>query len=370
MKVLLVSHGAGPYGAERVLLEMARRLAARKHEVVLDFPHGGPAVGMASEVQGVDVRIGDRTRLPRTFVEALGWVGSAPADALAVHRLVRRIAPDVIWVNSLYNPWAALGAHLSRSPVIWHLHERNLRGAAGWAMAAYVRAFADRIAVVSGYVARSFDRTPTLQDRIQVLHNPLVGEWSARRPPSHESFTVGYVGQLEPRKRAPDVARAIALLPERFRGLFVGDGKARAELKTAVRKSEIEHRVELLGYREDIAEQLARMHCLAIPSLREPFGLVALESMAAGVPVVAARSGALPEVLGQAALYHEPANPADLAVQLRRLEGDRSLREELTERGLDRAALFRPDAWTDKVESLLQDVSSPSRSDTSGPTTP
>lgn len=356
MRVLLISHGAGPYGAERVLLELARRLAERDHHIVLDFPHPGPSAEEAANLRGVDLRIGARGRLPRNPLEAVAYFGRSPADILAVRRLVRDVAPDATWVNSIFNPWAALGAQLAGSPTVWHLHERNLRGVAGWLMTAFIRLFADRAVGVSEYVAESFHRAGWLHERVRVVHNPLVGEWEQRDEPTALPFTVGCIGQLEPRKRASDLARAIALLPAHVQGLFVGDGKDRKGLEVVIREVGVEDRIELLGYRIDVPTQLTRVHCLAIPSLDEPFGLVALESMASGVPVIAARSGALPEVLGEAALYHEPEDPVDLARQIERLRRRPELRLELRRKGLERVARFRPEAWVASVEFLLREV--------------
>ena len=115
-------------------------------------------------------------------------------------------------------------------------------------------------------------------------------------------------------------------------------------------------RVDLLGFKEDAPREFHRFHCISIPSLREPFGLVALEAMASGVPVVAARSGALPEVLGPAALFHSPGNPRDLAKQINRLRGSRELRAELRERGLLRVGAFDRECWLDRVEEILEET--------------
>lgn len=358
MRVLLVSHGAGPYGAERVLLELARRLALRGHAVVLDFPHPGPATERAAELGGIEVRVGDRRRLPRDLGEIPAYLAGGPGDILAIRRLVRDVAPGVTWVNSMYNPWAALGARLAGSPVVWHLHERSPTGPAGCLLAAVIGLCAARAVAVSEYAAESFRRCRSPGGSVRVLRNPLLREASPVGEPSPGPFVVGYVGQLEPRKRAPDLARAIGVLAGDVRAIFVGDGKDRAGLEAAVREVGVDDRVELVGYSADVSAQFGRIHCISIPSLGEGFGLTALEAMASGVPVVAARSGALPEVLGDAALYHEPGDASDLARQIDRLREDPILRGELKERGLRRASLFGPEAWLDTVEALLHEVAS------------
>ena len=356
MKVLLVSHGSGPYGAERVLIELARRLSGRGHDVVLALPHDGPAVQLSRGVPGLTTRVCGRRRLPRTVGEAIPWLLGAPRDVRVVRRLVREVDPDVTWVNSMYNLWAAVGARLAGTPTVWHLHERSLRGPPGWVVATFAARTVDRAVAVSEFVADTFRTFPWLRDRIDVLHNPLLDE----RAQPHETpvgpFTVGYVGQLEPRKRVKDLVGALALLPGDVRAVLVGDGKGRKSVEAAIRRSGTGERVELTGYRDDVPDQMRRFHCLAMPSVEEPFGLAPLEAMAMGVPVIAARSGALPEVLGDAALFHEPRDAEDLARQIGRLRDDSELGSRLVARGLERVASFGPGPWIDSVEALLERV--------------
>jgi glycosyltransferase involved in cell wall biosynthesis len=299
-----------------------------------------------------------RRRLPRTIGEGIAYFLGAPGDVWAIRQLVREVEPDVTWVNSMYNPWAAMGARMAGAPTVWHLHERSMRGPAGWLMAMIAGWTADRAVVVSEFVAGTFRKFPWLRERIEVLHNPLLHEPAPPLEAPSGPFTVGYVGQLEPRKRVTDLVRAIALLSQDVRGVLVGDGKGRETVESAIRRGGVAERVEMTGYREDVPEQMRRFHCLAMPSLEEPFGLAVVEAMARGLPVIAARSGALPEVLGDAALFHEPENPADLAREIERLRGDAELRARLAARGLERAASFGPGPWIESAEAILERVAS------------
>lgn len=85
------------------------------------------------------------------------------------------------------------------------------------------------------------------------------------------------------------------------------------------------------------------------PSLYEGFGLPALEAMACAVPVLAARGGALPEVVGDAALLVDPLDEVAMAEGLERLVGDGAERTERVERGLLRARRFD---WTQAARQL------------------
>jgi glycosyltransferase involved in cell wall biosynthesis len=87
---------------------------------------------------------------------------------------------------------------------------------------------------------------------------------------------------------------------------------------------------------EEYAELLASAEVAVIPSLYEGFSLPAVEHLASGTPLVASRAGALPEVVGDAAVLVEPGDPEELAAALRELLDDGARRAELSERGLAR----------------------------------
>ena len=87
---------------------------------------------------------------------------------------------------------------------------------------------------------------------------------------------------------------------------------------------------------EEYAELLASAEVAVIPSLYEGFSLPAVEHLASGTPLVASRAGALPEVVGDAAVLVEPGDPEELAAALRELLDDGARRAELAARGLAR----------------------------------
>jgi glycosyltransferase involved in cell wall biosynthesis len=90
------------------------------------------------------------------------------------------------------------------------------------------------------------------------------------------------------------------------------------------------------------------------PSRTEGFGFPPLEAMLRGVPVVAADAGSLPEVLGDAALFHDPDDPAGVRVQIERLMEDDALRTGQIALGRERAARYRWDRAGAETAAVLR----------------
>jgi glycosyltransferase involved in cell wall biosynthesis len=151
------------------------------------------------------------------------------------------------------------------------------------------------------------------------------------------------VGDLRAKKNLAALVRAFVAVRRRagishrlvLAGTDAGEGPWLRELAAG-------EPVQLTGYVSDaqLDSLLAGAELLVHPSLYEGFGLVVLEAMVRGTPVLAARATALPQTGADAAEYFDPDDPADLSRRLEALLGDGARRAELARRGLARAAQF------------------------------
>ena len=127
-------------------------------------------------------------------------------------------------------------------------------------------------------------------------------------------------------------------------------------MEQAILDLDVSERVTLAGFQTDVYPFLSKFHCLVVPSREEPWGLVAMEAMSAGVPVIAADHGGLPEVLDEAALYFPLGDIERLASQIRLLRDSPELGKNLRERGIARVHRFGLEPWLDRVEGFVQRV--------------
>jgi phosphatidyl-myo-inositol dimannoside synthase len=202
---------------------------------------------------------------------------------------------------------------------------------------------ADRVIVPSRYSAGIAAALYGVPDaRIAVVPEPIdLVEWRrrfdtarAQRPGARP--TVLTVARLYPRKRVDDLLEAAALVRTRIRDVqfrIVGDGPEAPRLRALHARLGLGDSVVFLGHvtRDALALEYSRARCFCLPTVQEGFGLVFAEAMAAGLPVVACRAAAVPELVhdGETGLLVPSRTPAALAAALERMLGDDSLREEM-----------------------------------------
>lgn len=222
---------------------------------------------------------------------------------------------------------------------------------------ALVRRHAQRahgIIVPSQFTAREVERQLDVPAERIAVCAPGAPDWTPRNRPPREGYLL-FFGTLEPRKNVGVLLDAYARLladgPPPPPLMLAGQARPEAaDWLNRLTVPPLAGHVTHLGYVAPERRQAvyAGARLLVMPSLDEGFGLPVLEAMTAGVPVVAARRGALPEVLGDAGVLIDPADAADLAAGLRRVFTDPAFAEACADRGVARAGTFR---WTDTARS-------------------
>jgi glycosyltransferase involved in cell wall biosynthesis len=220
---------------------------------------------------------------------------------------------------------------------------------------------ADRIIAVSH--ATKEDLVQVLRvppTKIVVIHEAVGPEFSRLPSPEAVRDVVQryglrppyclFVGNLEPRKNLPALIEAFAQVRRRLGAaglsaqLVLAGTRAwlHAGIFRAVETHGLAASVVFTDYvpLADLPALYAGAMCFVFPSLYEGFGLPVLEAMAAGAPVVAARTGSIPEVAGDAALLVDASAPTELAAAIEAVLTDPALRERLIARGRARAATF------------------------------
>jgi glycogen(starch) synthase len=313
---------------------LARAMARAGHEVVVCSLHH-PDEPDDSVVDGVRVLRAD---------PGLPWL---PDDDLvatmasANHALVKLAArlgawrPDVVHAHDWLVAWAGdTLATLLDVPLVATVHatERGRHGghlppglpgsinSVEWWLTYQAREIIACSRFMVNEVLHSFELPP---EKVHLVPNGVDTErWSqsSRTAPVEREPLVVAWGRIQYEKGFQVLARAIGELRHRVPGVrcvIAGRGSYLPELQTHIDVEGVSDIVQLAGFVPDdeLHELLQRAACVVIPSLYEPFGIVALEGMAAGAPTIVARTGGLAEILDgtDAGMLFEPGNHHELA---------------------------------------------------------
>lgn len=360
-----MSFGARLGGSENFLWTFLRHSARNRIEPHVLFLKSGP---FRDEVAALGIP---------TSLEPVGRYRHVPRNLRAVGRLARRLRrerPDLVvnWTAEaqLYGGVAAALAGLGGRVVWWQhgVHGTHwLDPYIGWLPAAAIGASSHAAADEQ---ARHRPRRPTFVVHPGIEEPPPDADLGARVRAElgipAGRLVLGVVGRLHPEKGQDRLLEAVALL--RSRGadevhvLLVGDtahevlpGYADA-VRGRVRELGLEGRVTFTGQVSDALGHIRAMDVLVNPCTRESFGIVLVEAMASGVPVVAVDAWGPAEVVehGRSGVLAASSEPAALAAALEPVVADADLRRRLAEGGRARyAARFRQERMVRELEAEL-----------------
>jgi glycosyltransferase involved in cell wall biosynthesis len=180
---------------------------------------------------------------------------------------------------------------------------------------------------------------------------------------------VGTVGRVSRQKAPEDLVRAARLVLDAVPDAVVvhvgavDDEPVAAQASALAAQLGLGDRLRFLGHRPDLADVYAALDVFLLPSRWEGFGLVLVEAMAAGTPVVATQVGGVPEVVGEAAVLEPPGRPDLMAASVVRLLRSPQEAAALVRRGTvqaERLGWAEPAACLDRLyDELLQPVGCP-----------
>lgn len=378
-----------PGGVEQHVAEIAPRLHARGHVVDVytsDLYREFPAI----ERLPPDV--------PREERTAWGTVHRLPVWSLpgelhytffrGLSRALARDRPEIVHAHTYgTNQVAVANRHRRRfgTPFVLTAHFHPIWSIEGGWFRHRLRGFYDRY--VAGGVVRGASRIIVqTHEEERLLRTlgldlpPLEIIPPGYRPlpppvPGSPSFADRYridgpfllfVGRLASNKGLLDLTEAFATLAQTDRSaqlVVVGeDGGQRAPMEARATALGVADRVHLVGYVNDdalLSAAYREARLTVLPSEYEAFGLVLLESLAAGTPVVASRVGGIPEFIedGKAGLLVPPRSPTALAEAIGRVWTDRDLARRLGEYGRDHVVpRYTWDALVDRLDALYREV--------------
>jgi glycosyltransferase involved in cell wall biosynthesis len=319
-RIVYTNHTGKVSGAEKVLLSMLRGLDQTRYEPYVICPAEENLQGML-EVEGIPCATVPTLHARYTWRprELLHYLSSFARLILATRKEIERCDPDFVHANTVRAGIAATVSTMgTRRIIIWHVHDDLPQHP----LSKVIRLLAHsskrtQIVAVSKATAKSFCGALSFKGRMHVIPNGTdLGRFPLKRPGESRlknelgipewSFLVCAVGQICARKGlralleafsqiyddAPSIHLAIVGRP-----VFSHEEQYRDELVETAVAAGISDRVHFTGERQDISSVFRSADLLVLNSLEEPFGLVLVEAMSSGTPVLATRVGGIPEIV-------------------------------------------------------------------------
>jgi glycosyltransferase involved in cell wall biosynthesis len=345
-------------GLERVVQILATRLAASAgNEVSVLTTNVGAAIAPRSAVEdGVAV-----TRLRAISAAHTAIAPGLPAALLRVPRDAvihlhssQILVPELVWLTSRLRGVRYL--------VHFHMHVDASGRLGALVLPAYHRHVLGRVLRSAAGVitlteaqARFVEETYRVAaERISVVPNGVAPEFfHAPRTAGTDPLRLLFVGRLGAQKNVGRLLEALSLSTEPVRLRIVGDGELRSDLEAqAARLGLRDEQVCFRGRRDgaELIEEYVNADAFVLPSDREGMALVAVEAMAAGLPVLATAVPGNTELLDGVGLLVEPDAHA-LAKGIDTLARDAALREDLAARSATAATRYTWDAAVAAVEA-------------------
>lgn len=327
---------------------------------------------------GHEVMIGcreDSSTLANAQRHQIPFVPMKVANALDV-KFVSKMATqlrenniDVLIANIGKEYWpATVAAKLAGTKIVIYRHQLDpVKKITAWLMTNYV----DHVIAVTDAVKTVLLDSGIVNSRIAVIYPgqevDKFRQASVLRDQTREELgfsanqsVVAAAGKIHYGKGSFDLLEAIHLLSCKYPAvelMFIGDGEDRQNVESKAKELGIESHVHYTGFRHDIERFLAAIDVFALPSKTyESFGMVIIEAMAAGKPVIGTALGGIPEIITheETGILVQPGNPAELASAIEILILNPLLREKLVRQADKKVEdLFTAEASARQLIELL-----------------
>lgn len=278
---------------------------------------------------------------------------SGEIDLTILPKLIRVIhshKPDVVHIHSRRgaDTWGSIAARICRVKKIIlarRVDDPLSRGPLNWYR---YGPGCDVVVAVSKGIVKALTEGNVAPSKIRQVYSAIESDrYQSDANPSqvrselglaHNSAVIGVIAQLIPRKGHRYLLEAFHRIKESYPDsqlLFLGEGESEAKLRSVAESSGFKNDVIFAGYRDDIGRCLRAMTLLAHPATMEGFANVAMQAMAAGIPVVSADVGGMSESVrdGVSGILVPPRDPGRLAEAVISLLDNPSLQRKLGQSG-------------------------------------
>jgi glycosyltransferase involved in cell wall biosynthesis len=333
-------------GAQRFIYRLITNLDSFKYEIITAAgPEGNDANGLLFNLKKEKFKVYSLKFLRRTINPLIDFLG-----VIEIYKLIKREKPDIVFLCS--TKAGILGSIAGR----WAKTKKTIYRIGGWTFNDPWPSWKKKLYIWLEKITAGFkdiivnnaesDRQQAMKlgikprEKIMTIYNGINIDNLDFLPKEEAKiflgvplgFAIGTIANFYPPKGLIYLVEAINLiLDSDIKFVLIGDGQQRAEIENLIHKYKLEEKLLLTGTIPEAYKYLKAFDVFVLPSIKEGFPWTLLEAMTAGVPVIATKVGAVPEVIenNHNGLLIEPANSEELAKAIKNLLKNKDLREKI-----------------------------------------
>ena len=374
-KIILYTDTPIAGGAERHMELLARSLRQKKYDVTI----------VCSSFKSLDdwCEKLKKTGIPIIRISALHK--HDPRQFFQLKKIFKQQKPDILHIH-LWNPgacrYAFMAAARQKIKIIATEHDPfPLKGIKKTLKKIFLKKTAHTIAISHNTGEQMLKLYPEIKNHMSVIHNGIdlgIFENELRHfsnqqkkdgsvlrknlfKAQNDDFVIITIAALHPRKGLKYLIAAMRKIVDekpKTKLMIAGDGPQKKYLRKIAKKLNLSNKIRFLGNQKNIAAILKSADLFVLPSIKEAFGLVLLEAMAAEIPIVASAAGGIPEIIedNKNGLLVEPGNSDTLAEKIILLMKNAHLQKKLVANGLNMVKQFDIKKMAKKTEKVYSSI--------------
>lgn len=365
--VLFVHSSSELYGSDRSMLNIVKNIDKNAFRVFIILPCQGPLVDAMKQIPDVTVEIFEVAVLRRKNLSLKGGIEYFKQYTASMRYLKQYIQAnkiDIVDTNTAVIFPGAIAAKRTGIKSVWHIREIINSNLENKVVSFIMQHNADLIVANSKATGKALKVSP---DKIRVVYN-AVEEKSNIIPKKHEKLTIGMAGRINRWKGQKLLVDAAELVHEKFPSAvfsiageaYKGEEYLKVDLQKYIIDKNLQDTVFLLGQVNDMSSFYSSLDVFVLPSTQpEPFGLVVIEAMEYGVPVVATRHGGPVEIIsdGEDGYLVDFKSCTEMAERIVTLLSDENLRKTIGINGQQKKRnQFSVQTMVKHVEDIFNEV--------------
>lgn len=369
MKNILFLHGSSElYGSDRSLLNIVKYIDKEKMNIHVILPGTGVLFDEIKKVPKVKVEVFDIAVLRRKNISIRGGLQYVKAffrSYAYIKQYIRKYQIDIVDTNTAVVFPGAIAAKHCKIKNVWHIREIVKNKFENKVISLVMGHYADLIVANSNSTGKALKVSSS---KIKVIYN-AVEENSNVNLIQHTKLTVGMAGRINRWKGQKFFVDAAEIVHERLPevifqiagDVYIGEEYLKQELIEYIKSKKLEEKVVILGQIDNMGEFYKQLDIFVLPSIQpEPFGLVVIEAMGYGIPVIATNHGGPVEIIDEGidGFLVDFRDAQEMANRIIELINNSERRECMGKMGKKkRKEMFSIEVMVNSMEKVFEEIS-------------